>query len=76
MANLRILFCIDNQAVVHIVNKQTTKSLEVMALVWKLVSYTLLFNITFKAQYIKTKSKAIADSISLCQWHHFRNLAP
>ena len=76
LANLRILFHIDNQAVVHIVNKQTSKSPEVMTLVRKLVLNTLLFNITLKAQYINTKSNAIADSISRCQWHRFRNLAP
>ena len=60
----------------HIVNKQTSKSPEVMTLVRKLVLNTLLFNITLKAQYINTKSNAIADSISRCQWHRFRNLAP
>ena len=71
LANLRILFYIDNQAVVHIVNKQTSKSPEVMTLVRKLVLNTLLFNITLKIQYINTLSNAIADSISRCQWHRF-----
>ena len=52
---------------VHIVIKQTSKSPEVM---------TFFFNIILKAQYINTESNAIADSISRCQWHRFRNLAP
>ena len=52
LANLRILFHIDNQAVVHIVNKQNSKSPEVMTLVMKFVLNPLLFNITLK--YINT----------------------
>lgn len=76
LANKKILFHIDNQAVVYIVNKQTSKSIEVMSLVRKLVLYTLKFNITFKAEYIYTKHNAIADSISRCQWPRFRALAP
>lgn len=62
LANKKILFHIDNQAVVYIVNRQTSKSNEVMSLVRKLVLYTLKFNITFKAEYIYTKYNAIADS--------------
>lgn len=76
LANRRILFHIDNQAVVHIINKQTSKSPEVMVLVRRFVLLTLNFNIIFRAEYIHTKSNAIADSISRCQWERFRTLAP
>ena len=69
---LKNIVYIDNQTVMHIVSKQTSKSSEIR----KLVLNTLLFNIIFKAQYINTKSNDIADSISRCQWHRFRNLAP
>ena len=60
----------------YTVNKQTSKPPEVMTLFRKLVLNTLLLNITLKAHYINTKSNAFADSISRCQWHRFRNLAP
>ena len=42
LANLLILFYIDNQVVVHIVNEQTSKSSEVMTLVRKLSFLTFL----------------------------------
>lgn len=76
LANKRILFHIDNQAVVHIINKQTSKSQDVMVLVRRFVLKTMTFNINFRAEYIHTKSNAIADSISRCQWSRFRTLAP
>ena len=72
LANKRILFHIDNQAVVRIINKISSKSPQVMALVRRLVLDTLNFHIIFRAEYINTKIKAVADSISLCQWRHFR----
>ena len=37
LANLRILFYIDNQAVLHVVNEQTSKLSEVMILVREMV---------------------------------------
>ena len=76
LANKRILFHIDNQSVVHIIDKQTSKSPDVMVLVRRFVIKTLTFNIIFRAEYISTKLNAIADSISRCQWSRFRALAP
>lgn len=76
LTNKRILFHVDNQAVVQIINKKSSKSPEVMVLVRKLVLDMLRFNINFKAQYINTTVNAIADSISRCQWNRFLRLAP
>ena len=72
LANRRILFHIDNQAVVRIINKISSKSPQVMALVRRLVLDTLNFNIIFRDEYINTKINAVVDSISRCQWRHFR----
>jgi hypothetical protein len=52
LANKRILFRIDNQAVVTIINKKSSKSSRVMFLVRKLVFVCLDFNILLKAQHI------------------------
>ena len=76
LANKRIFFHIDNQAVVQIINKKSSKSPQVMALVRKFLLDTLHFNIIFRAEYINTKINAVADSIPRCQWRRFRSLAP
>ena len=76
LANKRIFFHIDNQAVVQIINKKSSKSPQVMALVRKFLLDTLHFNIIFRAEYINTKINAVADSISRCQWRRFLYLAP
>ena len=76
LANKKILFHNDNQAVVQIINKKSSKSPQIMALVRKFVLDTLHFNIIFRAEYIDNKINAIADSISRCQWWRFRSLAP
>lgn len=76
LADKRILFHIDNMAVVHIINNSTSKSKHVMQLVRKIVFITLKYNITVKAQYIPTKLNKIADCISRSQWTKFHHLAP
>jgi hypothetical protein len=76
LSNKRILFHIDNMAVVSIINNPTSKSKRVMLLVRKIVLITLKHNITIKAQYIPTKLSKIADSISRSQWSKFHRLAP
>lgn len=76
LSNKRILFHIDNMAVVQVLNTLTSKSTRVMNIVRKLVLLTLQHNITIKAQHIPTKLNKIADSISRSQWGKFRNLAP
>lgn len=76
LANKRILFHIDNSAVVQVINSATSKSHRVMKIVRKLVLITLQHNITIQAQYIPSKRNVIADSISRSQWRRFRHLAP
>ena len=75
-AHSKLLFHIDNMAVVHIINQSTSKSERVMNLVRKLVLTCLEFNTCIQAAYIPTKQNFIADSLSRSQWGRFRRLAP
>ena len=76
LANKRILFRIDNQAVVTIINKKSSKSSGVMSLVRKLVFVCLDFNILLKAQHIPGRLSLVADSLSRGESQKFRRLCP
>ena len=67
---------IDNQALVYIINKRTSKSTRVMVLLRRLVFLTMYNNIQFKANHIEGSHNEIADSLSRFQEHRFRSLAP
>ena len=75
-ANCKVLFHCDNQAVVTIVNKQSTRDKASMHLVRLLVEICLCHNIIFKAQHIPGLNNEIADSLSRFQFNRFRKLAP
>ena len=53
LANKKLLFHIDNEAVVYIINKKTSKDKEVMRLLRRLVLLTLQFNILLRAEHIR-----------------------
>lgn len=76
LSNQRIIFHIDNMAVVQVVNSTTSKSCRVMNIVRKLVLLLLQNNITIKAKHIPSKLNNIADSLSRSQWGKFHSLAP
>ena len=76
LQNKKIVFNIDNNALVQIVNTQTSKSKTVMSLMRPFVLYALQNNIIFRARHIAGKVNEIADSISRQQWDRFRRLAP
>lgn len=76
LQNKKIMFHIDNIALVDILNSQTSKSKRVMSLVRPFVLCTLQNNIIFRAKHIAGKYNDIADSISRQQWERFRRLAP
>lgn len=76
LANKKVLFHIDNQALVTILNKQTSKSQRVMFLLRPFIIDCMLHNICFRAVHIPTKNNIIADSISRQQWQRFRQAAP
>ena len=74
--NRKILFHIDNQAVVHIINKKSSKDKHVMRLLRRLVLLTLKHNTLLKAQHIPGSQNSVSDAISRCQWGRFKELVP
>lgn len=76
LQNRKLLFHIDNEAVVTIINKNSSKCFYTMSLVRRLVLFTLKYNIILRAEHIKGMDNSIADAISRCQWKRFRQLAP
>lgn len=76
LKNSRVLLRIDNEALVVIINKQTTRSKRLMELVRQFVLLAMEFGIIFKAKHITTHCNKIADSVSRKQWDRFRAVAP
>ena len=69
--NKKILLRIDNQALVSIVNKRTSKSKRVMTLVRKLISITMKSNFQLKALHVPGSCNEIADALSRFQQDRF-----
>ena len=76
MQNRCILFFTDNEALVHVINKQSSKDKSLMFLVQKLVLICLEHNVVFKAKHIAGVKNRLADSLCRLQVHSFRQLAP
>jgi hypothetical protein len=76
LVNKQVLFKSDNQAVVNIINSQTSKSEKVMVLVRAFTLQCLRCNIVFRAEHVPGTSNLIADSLSRLQMDKFRKLAP
>ena len=64
LKNQCIVFHSDNEAVVYIINKQTSKDKALMKLVRRLVVQTMSFNIMFKAEHLSSKENDLADKLS------------
>jgi hypothetical protein len=76
LRNKKLTFNIDNKSVVYIINRKSSKSPRVMALVRTLVLQTLIHNIVIKAVHIPGKLNSIADSLSRSDFQKFRQLCP
>lgn len=74
--NKKIIFHIDNMALVSIVNKRSSKDKSVMKIMRPFVLLTMLNNLQFKATYIEGTKNKIADALSRFQMLRFRTLAP
>ena len=72
----KILFNIDNMAVVSIINSKTAKSERVLKLLRFIVYWTLVGNFHVKAIYIETSKNIYADALSRGQFQKFKRLAP
>ena len=76
MRNHSILFFTDNEALVHVINKQSCHDKVLMVFVRKLVLVCLEYNILFKAKHIPGTQNILADSLSRLQVQTFKQLAP
>ena len=76
MRNQCILFFTDNEALVHVINKQSCRDKQLMFFVRKLVLVCLHNNIVFKAKHVPGSKNTLADSLSRLQVGTFLRLAP
>ena len=76
MSRKKIIIRSDNESVVAIVNKQSSKCPLIMKLVRFFVLQCLKCNVAFKAIHIPGVRNNIADSLSRFQMSRFRSLAP
>lgn len=76
MKNRCILFFTDNEALVHVINKQSRRDKILMSFVRQLVLICLRNNIVFKAKHVLGSRNALADALSRLQVQTFQRLAP
>jgi len=76
LANQCIYFHTDNQALVDIINKQSSKDPKIMFLVRDLVLQCLKHNILFKSLHVPGRTNILADHLSRLQVDKFQELAP
>ena len=72
----KLILYVDNQALVSILNKKSSRSKLVMHLIRPLVILCMLNSIQYKAVHIQGSSNEMADSLSRCQWERFKQVAP
>ena len=75
-SNKCIVLHSDNYAVVHILNKQTSKDTAIMSLVRKFVILCMRYNILTKAEHIPGSRNILPDLLSRFQIRDFKNRAP
>ena len=69
----KILFHVDNMAVVSILNSMSTKSDRVLKVLRFIVYLSLIGNFHLKAKYINTAFNSIADALSRAQFQKLKN---
>ena len=74
--NRCILFCTDNEALVHVINKQLCKDKALMFFMQALVLVCLRNNILFRAKHVPGVHNTLADSLSQLQVETFQRFAP
>ena len=75
LCNQCVLFFTDNEALVHVINKQSCRDPSLMSFVRKLVSICLQY-ILFKAKHIPGVHNTLADCLSRLQVASFKKMAP
>lgn len=76
MANRSICFNCDNEALVHVLNKQSSTEKNVMFLIRRLVLLSLQYNVLFSAIHLPGKLNILSDALSRLQISKFQKLMP
>ena len=76
MRNQHITFFTDNEALVHVINKNSCRDKFLMLFVRRLVLVCLQNNILFRARHVPGIKNDLADALSHLQIQRFRRLAP
>ena len=76
LVNMNVVLHIDNEALVHVVNKQTSHEKLVMQMVRRLVRATLKYNILCKAVWVSGRLNTLSDSLSRLLLQKFKTLHP
>ena len=71
-----VLFCSDNEAVVHILNTRTSKVPSLMQLLRSLLLSAARHSFSFSACHVPGVNNQIADALSHFRWQDFRQLVP
>ncbi|VDI41983.1 Hypothetical predicted protein [Mytilus galloprovincialis] len=76
LANHKVLFMTDNQAVADIINKTSSKDKNLMKLVRRMVLSAMKFNIHFRAKHIAGKTNVVCDLLSRFSFQEAHRIAP
>ncbi|KAJ1156477.1 hypothetical protein NDU88_009196 [Pleurodeles waltl] len=76
LANRNVVFNVDNQTAVNLVNCQKAKDEKVLRLLRLFLLTCLKFSIMFKTRYVPGVNIDIADALARLLWRRFRGLAP
>jgi len=72
----RVLFRVDNEAVVYLLNSRTSRDPNIMHLLRSLLLFAARHNFSFAAVHVPGVENGIADALSRFNWQAFRKLAP
>ena len=75
MCNQLVLFFTNNQSLVSVIDKQTSKDAELMSFICTMVLVCLQNNILFKAKHLAGRRNVLADRLSRFQVDQFLQLA-
>ena len=76
LSNKRIILYTDNEAVMHILNNNTSKDKALLGLIRALVLQCLKFNIVFRSEHVPGQHNVLADLLSRSQLQAFYAKAP
>ena len=76
LANRRVIFVTDNQAVAYCIRKQTSKDSLIMRMLRSLIVCAMRHNIVFTSKWISTHDNTLADLLSRNSLSQARVIAP